>query len=74
MSLCEITYDSIREQHVHVHTHPFEIANANTYVQKFKCRKCDFTCKDIENMEVHLGKCCYNLPVCGLCDSNFIHF
>ena len=22
-------------------------------------------------MEVHVGKCCYNLPMCGLCDQNF---
>ena len=68
---CEITFDSIREQKVHVHTHSFEIDNANTSVQKCKCSKCDYTCKDIETMEVHVGKCCYDTPMCGLCDSNF---
>ena len=22
-------------------------------------------------MELHVGKCCYDLPMCGLCDQNF---
>ena len=30
----------------------------------------NFTCKTLETMEVHIGKCCEHFK-CGLCDQKF---
>ena len=70
-NLCEESFVSEREQKVHMHTHSFQVTHENTESQKCKCKKCDFICKDVENMEIHVGKCCYEKPLCGLCDSHF---
>ena len=69
--LCEKSFDSQRDQKIHTHTHSFEVDLKSTQVQKLNCNHCDFTCKEAENMEVHVGKCCSEKPMCGLCDLNF---
>ena len=69
--LCEKSFDTEREKKVHRHTHSFQVDQENTKVQKCKCNKCDYTCNEVENMEIHVGKCCYEKPMCGLCDENF---
>jgi hypothetical protein len=68
--LCEKSFDSERELQIHRKCHSFKSRFKNTEYEKQICNKCDFTCKTLETMEVHIGKCCEHFN-CGLCDQKF---
>eukprot|EP00092_Neocalanus_flemingeri_P059010 GFUD01070439.1.p1 GENE.GFUD01070439.1~~GFUD01070439.1.p1 ORF type:complete len:313 (+),score=42.55 GFUD01070439.1:267-1205(+) len=66
--LCEKNFKSVREMKIHRNTHSFQSSNNE---KQFNCEECDFVTENVESMEVHIGKCCYEYYECGLCENRF---
>jgi hypothetical protein len=56
---------------IHKNSHSYNSKYKGTQFEKKDCKKCDYTCKIFEDMEVHIGKGCLHLLECGLCDDKF---
>ena len=65
-NLCDEVCDTARDLKIHTYTHSYTRDN-----QKEKCNNCDFECKTIDTMEVHVGKCRNENFECGLCEAIF---
>ena len=68
---CEKVFESETEKNLHRKTHSFKSRFINTKREDHVCENCDFICKSIYTMEVHIGKCYSNNFECGFCDAKF---
>ena len=68
--LCGKVFDSEIEGKLHRKTHSFKSTFVNTKEEQ-ACKNCDFKCRCIYTMEVHIGKCYPNNFECGFCDEKF---
>ena len=69
--LCEKVFDSVAEGKIHRKTHSFKSRYVFLEGEEQTCDNCDFSCKCIYTMEVHIGKCFSDNLECGLCDTKF---
>ena len=69
--ICDKYFKSERLLKIHNHTHSYNSRFERTKLEEQLCKKCEFTCKNIEDMEVHIGKCHLETFECGLCDDKF---
>ena len=68
---CDEVFESETEKKIHRKTHSFKSRFINTKREDHVCENCNFNCKSIYTMEVHVGKCYSNNFECGLCDAKF---
>ena len=52
-----------------IHRNQHSYQNKGEFDQS--CKKCDFQCKTMESMEVHIGRHKVEYFECGLCDIKF---
>ena len=69
--LCEKVFDSVIEGKIHRKTHSFKSRYKALEGEEQVCDNCDFSCKCIYTMEVHIGKCFSDNFECGFCDKKF---
>ena len=69
--LCGIVFERETEKNLHRKTHLFKTRFIDTKREDHVCENCDFICKSIYTMEVHVGKCYSNNFECGFCDVKF---
>ena len=72
--VCENSFESNRDFKIHQLSHSFKSKFKTTRFENQVCKKCNYSCKTIESMEVHLGKGCLEFMECGLCESRFETF
>jgi hypothetical protein len=64
--ICYAEFDNKRILKIHTKTHSY-----NKNMRKYVCEKCECACSTVEDLEVHLGKCCNEYIECGLCEVRF---
>ena len=68
--LCNKSFKSERLLKIHNKEHSYDSKLRGSKLENHTCKKCDFTSKNLETMEVHVGKCSESFE-CGLCDEKF---
>ena len=66
--ICAKKFETYREMKIHRYTHSYK---GTPFAQEQVCQNCQFKCKIVESMEVHLGKCGSEPFECGLCETTF---
>ena len=69
--LCDKSVKSERLLKIHKNEHSYDSKQKGTKLENHACKKCDYTCNNLETMEVHVGKCSSETFECGLCDEKF---
>ena len=69
--LCEKVFDIVIEEKIHRKTHSFRIRYKLMEGEEQVCNNCDFSCKCIYTMEVHIGKCFSDNFEYGICGKKF---
>ena len=60
-----------KEKFIHLKTHSFKSRYIALEGEEQVCVHCDFSCKCIYTMEVHMGKRFSDNFECGFCDTKF---
>ena len=60
-------FDDLKDCKVHSYTHSFTITGKNIH----QCNNCDFETKNLNSIEVHVGRCRELNFECALCGNGF---
>ena len=66
--ICDKKFNTHREMKIHRYTHSYKGTHCE---QEQTWKNCEFKCKIVESMEVHLGICGSDSFECGLCETKF---